>query len=94
MPKAFSFNREFDFVRLNGLSRVTGCLSHEWDLYIVKELIDNALDADETLWNKDTKITPKIHIWMDIFIIIRKISRQLSGLMSTGFSIIHYSGKW
>src|SRR3954468_2414726 len=46
MPEAFSFNREFDFVRLDGLRRATGRPSHEWDLYILKELIDNALDAD------------------------------------------------
>lgn len=62
MPEAFSFNREFDFVRLDGLSRVTGRPPHEWDIYIIKELIDNALDADEVLWAKEASDFPKITV--------------------------------
>lgn len=62
MPEAFSFNREFDFVRLDRLSRTTGRSAHEWDLYIVKELIDNALDADEGRWLKDPNQTPGLKI--------------------------------
>jgi hypothetical protein len=62
MPEAFSFNREFDFVRLDGLQRMTGRPAHEWDFYILKELIDNALDADEGLWRKDIGQYPKLKI--------------------------------
>jgi hypothetical protein len=40
MPEAFSFNREYDFVRMEGLYRATGRPAHEWDIYILKELID------------------------------------------------------
>lgn len=57
MAEAFSFNREFDFVRLDRLCRTTGRPAHEWDFYIIKELIDNALDADEAVWRqKPTQI--------------------------------------
>ncbi len=62
MHKAFSFNREFDFVRLNGLRRATGRPPHEWDIYIIKELLDNALDADEILWQQDRSLFPNISI--------------------------------
>ncbi|MBE9138022.1 ATP-binding protein [Nodosilinea sp. LEGE 07088] len=58
MAEAFSFNREFDFVRLEGLRRTTGRPAHEWDFYILKELIDNALDADEGLWREDLEQHP------------------------------------
>ena len=62
MLEAFSFNREYDFIRLDGLSRATGRPAHEWDMYILKELIDNALDADESLWCKDPEQSPSLHI--------------------------------
>jgi len=39
--------REFDYLQLHWLEKTTGRPSHEWDLYVVKELLDNALDADE-----------------------------------------------
>src|SRR5579859_6768030 len=65
MHEAFSFNREYDFVRLEGLSRATGRPAHEWDLYILKELIDNALDADESLWQDDPQQHPALHIHME-----------------------------
>ncbi len=32
MPEAFSFNREFDFIRLDGLRRATGRPPPKWDL--------------------------------------------------------------
>src|SRR5947209_4301135 len=64
MLEAFSFNREYDYVRLDGLSRATGRPAHEWDLYILKELIDNALDADESLWCNDLKQYPSLRIYM------------------------------
>jgi len=76
MPEAFSFNREFDFVRLDGLSRVTGRPPHEWDIYVIKELIDNALDADEILWAKNTADFPKIHIKVE-YIDLADSRRQL-----------------
>src|SRR5438874_13721978 len=63
--EAFSFNREYDYVRLDGLSRATGRPAHEWDLYILKELIDNALDADEVLWNSDPQQFSSIRIHIE-----------------------------
>ncbi|GAA6614466.1 ATP-binding protein [Scytonema sp. NUACC26] len=62
MSEAFSFNREFDFVRLDRLCRTTGRPAHEWDFYIIKELIDNALDADETVWRKKPTQTPILKV--------------------------------
>lgn len=62
MREGFSFNREFDFVRLDGLRRATGRPPHEWDIYIIKELIDNALDADEALWQRDLAKQPGLTI--------------------------------
>lgn len=62
MPEAFSFNREFDFVRLEGLRKATGQPAHDWDLYIIKELIDNALDADENLWRENPDQFPRLRI--------------------------------
>lgn len=47
----------YDFVRLEGLQKLT-ITAHDWDIYILKELIDNALDADEA----DPSVTkPHIH---------------------------------
>jgi hypothetical protein len=77
MPEAFSFSREFDFVRLDGLRRATGRPPHEWDLYIVKELIDNALDADETLWRDDPTQFPRLHIRMEYIKVSERRSQQL-----------------
>lgn len=62
MGEAFSFNREFDFVRLDRLCRTTGRPAHEWDFYIIKELIDNALDADEAVWRKEPTHTPILKV--------------------------------
>src|SRR6185312_2378824 len=50
MLKQGFLNREFDYVRLEGLCLATGRPAHEWDIYIIKELLDNALDADDSLW--------------------------------------------
>ena len=77
MPDAFSFNREFDFVRLDGLRRVTGRPPHEWDIYIIKELIDNALDADEIMWYGDPKQFPDIHIRIEYIKLPAQKSQQL-----------------
>ncbi len=77
MPEAFSFNREFDFVRLDGLQRATGRPAHEWDLYIVKELVDNALDADETLWRDDPAQFPRVDIRMEYIPIPERQAQQL-----------------
>jgi hypothetical protein len=62
MHEAFSYNREYDYIRLEGLHRATGRPAHEWDIYIIKELIDNALDADEALWCCDTRLFPLLSI--------------------------------
>jgi len=77
MPEAFSINREFDFVRLDGLRRATGQPAHEWDLYVVKELIDNALDADEVLWCDDLTQPPCLHIRMEHIKVPERHSQQL-----------------
>jgi hypothetical protein len=62
----FSISREFDFVRLDGLRRATGTQEHDWDLYVVKELVDNALDADEAQWNDDDPTTlPRVSVALD-----------------------------
>jgi hypothetical protein len=77
MPEAFSISREFDFVRLDGLRRATGRPPHEWDLYIVKELIDNALDADEVLWRDDPAQPPRVRIRMEYIKVPERRSQQL-----------------
>ncbi len=65
MPEAFSLNREYDFIRLEGLYRATGRPAHEWDFYIIKELLDNALDADETLWSRNPHQFPNISVHIE-----------------------------
>jgi hypothetical protein len=77
MPEAYSINREFDFVRLDGLRRATGRPPHEWDLYIVKELIDNALDADEALWHKNPEQSLRVRIRVEYIKIPEPESQQL-----------------
>jgi len=62
MYTGFSISRTFDVVRLDGLRRATGRPPHEWDIYIIKELIDNALDADESLWHDNETLFPRVHI--------------------------------
>jgi hypothetical protein len=47
--------RELDYVELHWLEKTTGRPSHDWDLYVVKELLDNALDADELWARKEGK---------------------------------------
>jgi hypothetical protein len=77
MLDAFSYNREYDYIRLEGLYRATGRPAHEWDFYIVKELIDNALDADEVLWYSDSKLFPTISISMEYIPVPPPQSQQL-----------------
>ena len=77
MSRVFSFNREFDFIRLDGLRRATGRPPHEWDLYILKELLDNALDADETFWCHDKTNFPAIHIHVEYIPISELRTQQL-----------------
>jgi hypothetical protein len=78
MSRDFSINREFDYVRLDGLRRATGRPPHEWDLYIAKELIDNALDADEILWRCTTEKTPSIRIVLEYIPIPKRKSQFLN----------------
>jgi len=94
MPEAFSINREFDFVRLDGLRRATGQPPHEWDLYIVKELIDNALDADEMLWHNDPTQSPCLHIRMEYINVPKRRSQQLFVQVSnrTAFPVEQIAG--
>src|SRR6266705_3466021 len=77
MHTPFSFNREFDFVRLDGLRRATGRPPHEWDIYIIKELLDNALDADDVLWQHDHVQHPTVHISIEYTPIPRMKAQQL-----------------
>lgn len=77
MQEAFSFNREYDYVRREGLSRTTGVPAHEWDLYILKELIDNALDADELLWSRDQSHFPFLRVGITYMTIPQPPHQQL-----------------
>lgn len=77
MHETHSINREFDFVRLDGLRRATGRPAHEWDTYIVKELIDNAIDADEILWQQDSSLYPEICVRIEYISVPERRSRQL-----------------
>jgi hypothetical protein len=86
MPETLSINRESDFVRLDGLRRATGLPAHEWDLYIVKELVDNALDADEELWFGDATRFPNILIRVEYTLVPSLGSRQL--LIEVGNSAV------
>lgn len=52
-------SQSYDFIRLEGLQKLTNVTAHDWDLYILKELVDNALDADEA----DGR-APHIHVVM------------------------------
>ena len=40
-------SRVFDYFEKRGLEKITDVNAGDWHLYIVKELVDNALDADE-----------------------------------------------
>ncbi len=42
-----SRSQSSDFIRLEVLQKLTNVTAHDWDLFILKELVDNALDADE-----------------------------------------------
>ena len=39
--------RIFDYLEIDGLEKLSGIESYDWDLYTIKELVDNAIDADE-----------------------------------------------
>jgi len=78
MTTAFSHNREFDFVRMDGLRRATGRPPHEWDFYILKELLDNALDVDEVEWRKDMSRPPRIAVCVEYIPVPDLKSQQLS----------------
>jgi hypothetical protein len=98
MPEAFSFNREFDFVRLERLFRTTGRSAHEWDLYIVKELIDNALDADEGVWCSDPQQTPGLKIRIEyaakqLFVEVSNRSVFPAGLIPEIFATQQYTSR-
>jgi len=77
MTEILSVGRELDFVRIDGLRRATGLHAHEWDLYIVKELLDNALDADEELWYSDVLRAPEIRVRIEYAPVPNLGSRQL-----------------
>lgn len=63
-----------DFIRLEGLQKLTNVTAHDWDLYILKELVDNALDADEMTQHENS--SPSIRVVMEY-------DRQGNGLRVT-----------
>ena len=69
-----SRSQGFDFIRLEGLQKLTNVTAHDWDLYILKELVDNALDADESMPGTDAH--PSIRVVMEY-------DRQAYGLRVT-----------
>jgi hypothetical protein len=77
MSEALSIDRELDFVRLDGLRRATGLPAHEWDLYVVKELVDNALDADEEPWHGDATRLPEVRVRIEYTPVPSLKSRQM-----------------
>ncbi|GEM_PF-6923720 len=50
--------KEMDLFTLDGLTKQTGVSSEQWDTYIIKELIDNAIDACESAGIEK----PEVHI--------------------------------
>lgn len=87
MGEAFSFNREFDFVRSDRLCRTTGRPAHEWDIYIIKELIDNALDADEVVWRKEPAQTPILKVRIEF--VNQQLFVQVSNRTKFPVELIH-----
>jgi len=63
--------REFDYLQLHWLEKTTGRPSHDWDLYIIKELLDNALDADE---HRTRKYDEVVELTMSIDLHYRHIN--------------------
>ncbi len=69
-----SRSQSSDFIRLEGLQKLTNVTAHDWDLYILKELVDNALDADEMVQHENG--SPSIRVVMEY-------DRQGNGLRVT-----------
>jgi hypothetical protein len=69
-----SRSQSSDFIRLEGLQKLTNVTAHDWDLYILKELVDNALDADEMVHHESG--SPSIRVVMEY-------DRQGNGLRVT-----------
>lgn len=64
IPSCFTTrHREFDYLQLHWLEKTSGRPSHDWDLYIIKELLDNALDADDR-WAREH--TETIELTVDL----------------------------
>ena len=83
--------RTFDYLQLHWLEKTSGRPRHDWDLYIIKELIDNAIDADEK-WAQKTEKTIEITIELiydhlpvnDIHALEISVSNQASFLGTSG----------
>lgn len=58
-----SRSQSSDYIRLEGLQKLTNVTAHDWDLYILKELVDNALDADEMVQHENG--SPHIRVIME-----------------------------
>lgn len=56
-PPILAKNRAFDYLEKRGLEKITDVNAGDWHIYILKELIDNALDADEA-----AGLAPRVHV--------------------------------
>jgi hypothetical protein len=53
-------SRELDYLQKDWLEKTTGIQAANWDVYVIKELIDNALDADEAAGIEPIKISVNV----------------------------------
>ncbi len=81
MPIFAKRQREFDYLQLHWLEKTTGRPKHHWDLYIIKELLDNAIDADEC-WSQEQgesiELTIDIHYRHSVSLSIDSLSISVS----------------
>ena len=59
--KILTKNRSMEYVTVDGLTKMTGVQLEKFDLYILKELCDNSLDACEA-----HGIKPKLEIQVEV----------------------------
>ena len=58
-------SRMLDYLQLQWLEKTTGLSAANWDLYVIKELIDNALDADEAQGREPIEIVVDVRYARD-----------------------------
>jgi len=81
-PTYSTRQRTFDYIQKHWLEKTTGRPAHEWDLYVVKELIDNALDADQR-WMLDHGSPVEVNID------IRYRRKKGTGVFSLAIAVCH-----